>query len=194
MRWDAEISGTRPFGEGVDLHEQAAEFHCMLSWGSQTVLGCKENYLSNRILRWLETKLESHWDGDLWMIRVQRKVHPVSGALARSGWAEQSIFKWCYKTPTGPHAFSPSFPFAVCPPFLFPVSSLFLPYFHSVLFYFSLEVSPCEWFGVFYKMIPGGEKKRILSSLSSLICTNQHKVACWSLGFDYPLHCIVGLS
>lgn len=37
--------------EGV-VAQQVAEFHCMLSWGSQTVLGCKENYLSNRILRW----------------------------------------------------------------------------------------------------------------------------------------------
>lgn len=44
------------------------------------------------------------------------------------------------------------FPFAVCPPFLFPVSSLFLPYFHFCFaLLFSLEVSPFEWFGVFYK-------------------------------------------
>lgn len=151
MRWEEEISGTRPFWGGGGFAQQVAEFHSMLSWGSQTVIGCKEDYLSNRILRWTgnQARKPSGWRplDD----QSPAKVHPVSELpFMRSGWAEQSIFKWCYKIQLGLMPSALPFPFAVCPSFPFPVSSLFLPYFHFCFaLLLSLEVSPFEWFGVF---------------------------------------------
>ena len=137
--------------------------------------------------------------------------------METSGWSESSkgassiraslheiwmswtvYFQMMLQDPLGLMPSALPFPFAVCPPFLFPVSSLFLPYFHFCFaLLFSLEVSPFEWFGVFYKneFWEGKKSKFWETSCHPWICTNQHKCVCWSpRGLTIPCTALWGLA
>ena len=61
---------------GFGFARPAVEFHSMLSWGSRNVivsLGVRKTIPAMEYSDGLETKLESHRDGDLWIIRVQQR-------------------------------------------------------------------------------------------------------------------------
>lgn len=186
------------FGEGVDLHSKLQSFTPCWVGGVRLSLGVRKTISAIEYWDGLETKLESHWDGDLWMIRVQQRRIQYQSFPSWDLDEPNSLFSNDATRSTGPHAFSPSL--SLCCLSSLPLPSFFLiPPLFSLLFCFTFLIRSLSiWmvWSLLQKWIPGGKKSKFWeTSCHPWICTNQHKCVCWSpRGLTIPCTALWGLA
>lgn len=126
------------FGEGVSLHSKLQSFTLRWVGGVRLSLGVRRTISAIEYWDGLETKLESHQDGDLWMIRVQQRHIQYQSFPSWDLDELNSLFSNDATRSNWASCLQP-FPFLLL--FVLLSSSQFLPYssliFTSVLLYFS---------------------------------------------------------